>query len=100
MGLSIHGLFDPRWHLPLVYGLIPGKTQVLYSDFLSELDSFGGFDPQSVLCDFERGLHNAISSVWPSATIRGCYFSSIVNDFDEHDPMEYLHCIGEILFTS
>ena len=26
------------------------------------------------LCDFDTGLHNAISSVWPSATIRGCYF--------------------------
>ena len=47
---------------------------MLYSDFLAELDSFGGFDLQSVLCDFERGLHNAISSVWPSATIGGCYF--------------------------
>ena len=46
--LSIHGLFDSGWHLPSVYGLIPGKTQVLYSDFLIELDSFGGFDPQSV----------------------------------------------------
>ena len=46
----------------------------MYSDFLSELDAFGDFDPQSVLCDFERGLHNAISSVWPSATVRGCYF--------------------------
>ena len=41
---------------------------MLYSDFLAELDSFGGFDLQSVLCDFERGLHNAISSVWPSVT--------------------------------
>jgi hypothetical protein len=31
--LSVHGLFDSGWHLPLVYGLIPGKTQVLYTDF-------------------------------------------------------------------
>jgi hypothetical protein len=58
--LSVHGLFDSGWHLPLVHALIPGKT-----DFLSELDSFAGFDPQSVLCDFEKGLRNAISSVWP-----------------------------------
>ena len=68
--LSVHVLFDSGWHLPLVYGLIPGKTQVLYTDFLSELDTFGGFDPQSVLRDFEKGLHNAISSVWPSASVR------------------------------
>ena len=26
--------------------------------------------------------------------------SSIVDDFDEYDPMDYLHCIGEMLFTS
>ena len=25
---------------------------------------------------------------------------SIVDDFDEYDPMDYLHCIGEMLFTS
>ena len=79
--LSVHGLFDSGWHLPLVYGLIPEKTQVLYAEFLSELDSFAWFDPQSVLCDFEEGLHNAISSVWPLATIRGCYYS-----------LDLLHC--------
>ena len=26
--------------------------------------------------------------------------SSIVEDFDEYDPMDYLHCIGELLFTA
>ena len=27
-----------------------------------------------MLCDFEKGLHNAIEIVWPDATVRGCYF--------------------------
>ena len=31
-------------------------------------------EPQSVLCDFERGLHNAVQHVWPGVTVRGCYF--------------------------
>ena len=26
--------------------------------------------------------------------------SSFVYDFDEYDPMDYLHCIGEMLFKS
>ena len=47
--LSVHGLFDSGQHLPLVYGMIPGKTQVLYTDFLSELDSFAGFDFKQAL---------------------------------------------------
>ena len=25
--------------------------------------------------------------------------SSIVDDFDEYDPIDYLHCFGEMLFT-
>ena len=197
--LTVYGLFDFGWHMPLVYGLLPGKTQVLYTDFFSEMDSFANFEPQSVLCDFEKGLHNAVSEVWPPVTIRGrnslhtlrgrglvtlpenlfstsfsgistrLFFaglrrsnnlvegwhngfqtlvgasnptlwkfvtavkkeanltfsmkvkmrtgespkykhnkwrlynerlSNIVNDFDEYDPMEYLYCIGVLLFRS
>ena len=74
---TVHGLYDSGWHMPLVYGLLPGKTQVLYTDFLAALDHLfpsATFEPQSVLCDFEKGLHNAIEIVWPDATVRGCYF--------------------------
>ncbi|KAL5247507.1 hypothetical protein ACHWQZ_G019400 [Mnemiopsis leidyi] len=72
--LTIHGWWDSGWHIPLVYGLLPGKTEVLYTSFLEELDSLAQFEPQSVLCDFERGLHNAVQHVWPGVTVRGCYF--------------------------
>ena len=72
--LSIHGLFETGWHFPLIYGLMPGKTQVMYDDFLAFLDGYAEFDPMSVLCDYEITLHNAIHTVWPSCTVRGCYF--------------------------
>ena len=26
--------------------------------------------------------------------------SNIVDDFDDYDPMDFLYCIGEMLFTS
>ncbi len=72
--LGIHGVFDDNWHLPLAFGLLPGKSQVLYEDLLEKLDSFGPFDPQSILCDYEIGLRNACIPTWPSACVRGCYF--------------------------
>ena len=72
--LGVHGVFDENWHLPLAFGLLPGKSQVLYQDFLGQLNSFGPLDPQSILCDYEIGLRNACSSTWPSSTVRGCYF--------------------------
>ena len=72
--LTVHGHFDSGWHMPLVYGLLPGKTEVLYTDFFDHLDSLAQSDPQSILCDYEKGLYNALHSIVPSATIRGCYF--------------------------
>ena len=61
--LTVHGILPSSWHMPLAFGLLPGKTQVLYTNLLEELDSFGPYEPQSVLCDYEVGLHNAILSV-------------------------------------
>ena len=85
---------------------------------------------ESDLSDFEKGLHNAISSVLPdprpllgatsmpfqtgSVRLSGPSWqlsrrrtwrekerlSSIVDDFDDHDPMDYLHCIGKMQCTS
>ena len=72
--LGIHGLFNSGWHMPLVYGLLPGKTEALYSALFNELDTFGPYDPQSILCDYEQALHNAILKTWPSVTVRGCHF--------------------------
>ena len=45
---TVHSLFDSGWHMPLVYGLLPGKSQVLDTDFLNEMYSF------AVLCDFRH----------------------------------------------
>jgi hypothetical protein len=57
--VGIHGLFESGWHMPLAYGLLPGKTQTLYTSLFEELDSFGRpYDPQSILCDYEQALHN------------------------------------------
>ena len=69
--VTVHGLLNSKWHFLLVFGLLPGKTQHLYTRLF---DHFGPYDPQSILCDYEIGLHNAIQSIWPSSTVCGCQF--------------------------
>ena len=55
--------------MPLAYGLLPGNSEALYTDLFSALDSFGQYDTQSVLCDYEHALLNAIVNTWPSFTL-------------------------------
>ena len=71
---TVHGVFPKGWHYPICYGLLPGKTTVLYKNLLAVIDTFGPFQPQSVQCDYEIGIHNAVAEVWPSSTRRVCYF--------------------------
>ena len=71
---TLHGLFPDGWHMPLTYGLLPGKTTTLYKNLFEEIDSYGPFQPQSIQCDFELAVHNAVAEVWPSSTRRGCNF--------------------------
>lgn len=71
---TLHGLFPDGWHLPLYYSLLPGKTTTLYRNVLEQIDLTGPYQPQSVLMDYELAIHNAVSSVWPSSTRRGCFF--------------------------
>jgi len=72
--LTIHGILNTGRRIPAAYGLLPGKTQLLYTNLLQELDACGPFHPDSILLDYEKGLQNAVMAVWPSTTLRGCYF--------------------------
>ena len=67
--VGIHGIFDGGWHIPLAYGLLPGRTNSLYTALFEALDRFGPYNPRSVFCDFEIGLHNAVTNTWPSTTL-------------------------------
>jgi hypothetical protein len=71
---QLHAIMGTGRRIPCTYGLLPGKTQVLYTNLFEELDTFGPFHPDTILTDYEKALQNAIQSVWPSATLRGCYF--------------------------
>jgi hypothetical protein len=85
------------------YGLLPGKTTILYKNLLEELDSFGPFQPQSVQCDYELAIHNAVAEVWPSCTRRGCYFhhkKSLFKHLKQDDLAEEYAIPGSEIRTS
>ena len=73
--VGIYGIFDGGWYIPLADGLLPGRTNSLYTALFEALDRFGPYNLRSVLCDYEIGLHNAVTNTWPNTTLRGCHFN-------------------------
>ena len=72
--LTVHSLLDNGWRIPCTYGLLPGKTRILYTNLLEQLDAAADLSPDTVLLDYEAGLRRAVLTIWPGTTIRGCYF--------------------------
>ena len=71
---TVHGLHQGT-NIPLVYALLPSKTQLCYERFLSALlDSRPDLNPSTVMLDLELGMINAIKSKFPDAECTGCFF--------------------------
>ncbi|RMZ94313.1 hypothetical protein BpHYR1_027233, partial [Brachionus plicatilis] len=67
---SMHSLIDGKC-LPMVYGLLPNKSQKIYERFLSKIKKALNTLPLSLTCDFEKGLMNAVDKVIK------CIFNSV-----------------------
>ena len=72
--ITVHALLDNNWRIPVAYGLLPGKSKALYTNLFEQLDDIADLQPGSVLMDYEDALRRAVVSIWPSTSIRGCYF--------------------------
>ena len=64
---------------PLVYGLLPTKSQTDYNRFFTimkeEMQNSGlTLQPSAVMADFELALIQAVELQFPSTRIMGCYF--------------------------
>ncbi|XP_069136696.1 uncharacterized protein [Argopecten irradians] len=75
---TIHAEVDGAM-TPLVYALLPGKSQDIYIRFLSLLktamhDCQLQLSPTTVFADFEIALHNAMRHVFPGVSMKGCFF--------------------------
>lgn len=61
--------------VPLVYALLPNKTQETYERLFEALKQLEPrLQPTTVMIDFEIAAKQAIASVFPQASIVGCYF--------------------------
>lgn len=82
--LTIHAPLNKDKLIPLVYAIIPGKSQEMYVAFLRKIkdhihNTFPDttFKFQSVMCDFEKALRNAFRSECFNGiqgTVYGCFF--------------------------
>ncbi|XP_062572688.1 uncharacterized protein LOC134234630 [Saccostrea cucullata] len=64
---------------PVVYALLPGKSQAIYTRFFTllqdKVNDLGlQFVPTCALADFETAVHNSIREVFPGVTTKGCFF--------------------------
>ena len=61
--------------LPLLYSLLPNKTEKIYVKLFKLLDDIEAFQPPiEVVTDFELACTNALLSIWPYLIIFLCWF--------------------------
>ncbi|KAF0761944.1 MULE domain-containing protein, partial [Aphis craccivora] len=75
---TVHGLQNDEF-IPLLFFLLPNKESKSYEKaflhIMSECSKINIlFSPKKVFADFEKAIHLAILSVWPSITLKGCRF--------------------------
>jgi hypothetical protein len=73
---TIHGIQD-NVAIPLIYALLPNKTEQIYLTLLREIKNLlpvGVAQPQTIMTDFEVAMINAIRTEFPQTSHRGCFF--------------------------
>jgi len=60
---------------PLVYIFLMNKRKQTYITLLREVSSIcGGYQPQSILIDFEISFWQAVRDIFPNCHLQGCHF--------------------------
>ncbi|XP_068211896.1 uncharacterized protein, partial [Palaemon carinicauda] len=71
---TIHGVHSGSI-IPLVYALLPNKTQETYKRFLQIVkEKIPTFEPATIMIDFELAMIRAIEHEFPRTKCRGCFF--------------------------
>lgn len=75
---TIHSVENGNY-IPLVFCLLPDKKEATYRSLFEHLikkceEMNLTFKPKTVTADFEKAIHNAVESVWPTIEVIGCRF--------------------------
>ena len=66
--------------IPFIYALLPNKQQDTYRRFFTIVkDLMPGFQPRSLISDFEQAIRSAFQQIFPTCTIAGCFFHLMQN---------------------
>ncbi|CAF5031582.1 unnamed protein product, partial [Rotaria sp. Silwood1] len=60
--------------IPLVYGLLIGKSSDDYNQFFEKLFEQDNFQPESIMTDFETGTIKSVKEMLPNVLHKGCLF--------------------------
>jgi hypothetical protein len=60
--------------IPLVYGLLVGKSTKDYNSFLKKVLEQDDFDPESIQTDFESGTIKSIKESLPNVSHKGTIY--------------------------
>jgi len=75
---TLHAFVEGQM-FPLIYGLLPDKTQATYTRMFRLLKDAAEargmtLNPPAIQLDFEKAAHNAASDVFPGVVLKGCFF--------------------------
>ena len=71
---TIHGLSGDL-HIIGCYALLPNKTRETCVELLQQVNHLtNGFEPQSIMIDYEQACISAIPDVYPNTSVFGCLF--------------------------
>lgn len=65
--------------IPVIYALLPNKCENTYYALFSLIRDEMGINIRCYKCDFEMAQINAVKSIYPNASVTGCYFHYIKN---------------------
>jgi hypothetical protein len=71
--LVLHGLIFGKSY-PIVYVLLSNKLEKSYKNALQKVVELTEIDPKFCVMDFERGIINAVISIFPNSNVNGCAF--------------------------
>ena len=57
---------------PLLFALLPGKIQAVYTQLLTKLKT--SMADLQLLMNFENAAHDTTRTVFPGITVKGCFF--------------------------
>lgn len=61
--------------VPLIYALLPNKTEETYSELFRKIKEFiPDANPETIMTDFESAVINVVHDVYPETRHRGCFF--------------------------